>query len=172
MLLSLAICTVFSESLSWNKRCLVLFLWTCETRKDEASTWKLCAMPSPSALIKHMESDKVLSQACVHVRVRKSSSCPLDVTVKKDFTGSGKVKSWKQQELRGRLKKNPKNQKTRLPNILGYIHSAPLFLLLFHSLFFQNRFSPLSSVESKKEMGKEAFAISESHLHSHFHTIL
>lgn len=124
-------------------------------------------MPSPSALIKHMESDKILSQVCVHVRVRKSASCPLDVTVKEDFTGSGEVKSWKQQELRGRFKK-----KKKLPNIIGYIHSAPLFLLPFHSLFFQNRFSPSSSAESKKEMGREVFAISESHLHSHLHTLL
>lgn len=74
---------------------------------------------------------------------------------------------WRCEELETEGTK--KKVKKKLPNMLGYINSAPLFLIPFHSLFFQNRCSPLSSVESKKEMGNEVFAISESHLHSHLH---
>lgn len=77
-------------------------LWN-EEKKMKLEHESYCARPSPSALIKHTESDKVLSQVCVHVRVRKSPPCPLDVTGKEDFTGCGEVKSWKQQELRRRL---------------------------------------------------------------------
>lgn len=123
-------------------------------------------MPSPAALIKHMESDKVLSQVYMHVGVRKPASCPLDVTAKEDF-----IKVWrsKQLETPGTGRKSFKKTK-RSSNILGYINSAPFSLLPFYPLFFQNTFSPLFSVESEREMEKSL--CSESHLHSHLHTLL
>lgn len=101
-----------------------------------------CAMPSPSAPIKHTESDKVLSQVCVHVRVRKSPPCPLDVTGKEDFTGSGEVKSWKQQELRRRFKKKKAAQYAWLysfcsslpPPISFPLLSEQMFTLAFHRM--------------------------------------
>lgn len=79
-------------------------------------------MPSPSALIKHIESDKVLSQVYVHVGVRKTASCPLDVTAKEDF-----IKVWrgKQLETPGTGRKSFKKQKGR-----------PIFLVIFILLLF------------------------------------
>lgn len=96
-----------------------------------------------------MESINVLSQVSVHVRVRRSSSHPVDVTVKVDFIGSGEAKSWRQQELRGRVK-----EKKGCPVFL-----VILILLLF-SRFFQNTFSLLCSVESERELRREVSALS------------
>lgn len=104
-----------------------------------------------------MESINVLSQVSVHVRVRRSSSHPVDVTVKVDFIGSGEAKSWRQQELRGRVK-----EKKRLPSILGHTHSASLFTFLSKYIF------SLVFCRKWEGIGKRSLR-SESHLYSRLH---
>lgn len=95
--------------------------------KKEASTCELQAMASLWILIKHKKV----------VRFSVKYMC------------IGKI--WKKQKLTWRFKKK------KLPNILDYIHSVPLFLFPFHSLFFQNGFSSFCFVETKKEMGSHCW---------------
>lgn len=72
-------------------------------------------------------------------------------------TEGGFFSVWRYEDLETAETKMKIWGKKKLPSIFAYIHSVPLFLLPFRSLFFQNGFSALYSVEAKKEMGSHCW---------------